>query len=76
MLPLGHSAFGAIEDAVDDAKLGELTALLANIKPAVEAVALLEGPRSSKNASFDQAVAEENVKHDAATGQISFMVHG
>ncbi len=62
---LGHSECGAIKGAVDDVKLGNLTALLANIKPAVEAVTSVEGPRSSKHAAFVQAVAEENARFAA-----------
>ena len=35
---LGHSACGAVKGACDGAKLGNLTALLAKIRPAVDAV--------------------------------------
>jgi carbonic anhydrase len=58
---LGHSDCGAIKGAVDGAKLGNLTATLANITPAVTATKAT-GERSSKNANFVQAVAETNVK--------------
>jgi carbonic anhydrase len=34
---MGHSACGAIKGAIDDVQLGNLTALLAKIRPAVEA---------------------------------------
>jgi carbonic anhydrase len=63
---LGHSDCGAIKGAVDDAKLGNLTATLANIRPSVAKVAALKGPHTSKDAAFVQAVAEQNAKDAAA----------
>lgn len=62
---LGHSSCGAIKGAIDDVRLGNLTATLANIRPAVEAVKT-NGERSSKNHAFVQAVAEENVRRAVA----------
>ena len=58
---LGHSSCGAIRGAIDDVKLGNLTATLANIRPAVEAVKT-DGERKSSNKAFVQAVAVENVR--------------
>ncbi|MGO9948595.1 MAG: carbonic anhydrase [Steroidobacteraceae bacterium] len=63
---LGHSECGAIKGAVDDAKLGNLTATLANIRPAVAKVAAREGAHTSKDAAFVQAVAVQNAKDAAA----------
>jgi carbonic anhydrase len=63
---LGHSDCGAIKGAVDDVKLGNLTAMLANIRPSVAKVAALKGPHTSKDAAFVQAVAEQNAKDAAA----------
>lgn len=59
---LGHSDCGAIKGAVDNVRLGNLSATLANIAPAVLAVTDVEGARSSKNARLVQAVAEMNVR--------------
>jgi carbonic anhydrase len=59
---LGHSHCGAIMGAVDGAELGNLTGMLTNLKPAVEAVPAPEGERSSQDASFVQQVAEKNVE--------------
>lgn len=61
---LGHSSCGAIKGACDDAKLGNLTNMLAKIKPAVAAV---EEPkdanyRNSKNTEFVDNVATKNVQ--------------
>jgi carbonic anhydrase len=58
---MGHTACGAIKGAVDDAKLGDLTGLLAKIKPAIEATKY-SGERSSKNYAFVDAVAATNVR--------------
>jgi len=61
---LGHSNCGAVKGAADDAKLGNLTETLANIKPAVEAAKakVPQGPHNSKNHTFVEAVAVENVR--------------
>jgi carbonic anhydrase len=64
---LGHSDCGAIKGAVDDAKLGNLTATLANIRPSVAKVAKLQGQHTSKDVLFVQAVAEQNAKDAAAS---------
>jgi carbonic anhydrase len=58
---LGHSECGAIKGAIDQAKLGNLTKMLANFEPAV-AAAKIKGERSSKDKKVVQTVADENVK--------------
>ncbi len=60
---LGHTSCGAIKGACDDAKMGNLTSMLAKIKPAVDAVALPEEEnlRNSKNLDFVDSVSEKNV---------------
>lgn len=57
---LGHSQCGAIKGACDDVQLGNLTSMLAKIKPAVERVKF-NGDRSSANADFVQRVAHANI---------------
>ena len=59
---LGHTECGAIKGACDAAQLGLLTATLANINPAIEAVQGDYTPRNSANAGFVQAAAEMNVQ--------------
>ena len=59
---LGHNHCGAVRGACDKAQLGLLTATLANINPAVEAVEGDYNPRTSQNEKFVQAVTEKNVK--------------
>jgi carbonic anhydrase len=57
---LGHTACGAIKGAIDDVVLGNLTGLLARIKPAL-ASTNYEGDKSSKNYAYVDAVAKTNV---------------
>src|SRR3984957_11948658 len=59
--PEGHTSCGAIKGAIDNAELGNLTGLLAKIKPAVEATTYA-GERTSKNYAFVDAVARKNVE--------------
>jgi carbonic anhydrase len=61
VLVMGHTACGAIKGAIDNAQLGNLTGLLAKIKPAVEATDY-KGERSAKNYGFVDAVARKNVE--------------
>jgi carbonic anhydrase len=61
VLVMGHTSCGAIKGAIDGVKMGNLTGLLAKIRPAVEATAF-KGDRSSKNLAFVDAVASRNVE--------------
>lgn len=61
ILVLGHEHCGAIKSAIDDVKLGNITALLARIRPAVTSVSF-DGDKSAKNDAFVHAVCEQNVK--------------
>jgi carbonic anhydrase len=63
---LGHTECGAIKGAVDDVKLGLLTATLANIRPAVQKITSLQGAHTSKDKKFVQAVTVQNVKDAVA----------
>jgi carbonic anhydrase len=60
VLVMGHTNCGAIKGAIDGVQLGNLTALLAKIRPAVEATHY-PGERSAKNSEFVDAVARKNV---------------
>jgi len=61
VLVMGHTACGAIKGAVDNAELGNLTGLLAKIKPAVTSTTYA-GERLATNYSFVDAVARKNVE--------------
>ncbi len=56
----GHTAYGAVKGAIDDVEMGNLTGLLARIKPAITATTY-SGDKSSKNAAYVDAVARTNV---------------
>jgi carbonic anhydrase len=60
ILVLGHSDCGAIKGAIDDVKLGNLTALLAKIQPAIGSAGAPRG--TSKDKAFVGRVAEQNVR--------------
>jgi carbonic anhydrase len=58
---IGHNECGAIKGAVDNAQLGNLTALLSKIRPAIEAIPSSVEPRNSKNKTYVEMVAKQNV---------------
>ncbi len=61
---LGHTACGAVKGACDHARLGNLTALIKKIEPAVEAVKepIEADKRNSKNIDFVNEVSKKNVE--------------
>lgn len=60
---MGHTSCGAVKGACDHVELGNLTAMLKQIKPALDAISTEDGvDRSSKNISFVNTVAEKNVQ--------------
>ncbi|MFT6959101.1 MAG: carbonic anhydrase [Polaribacter sp.] len=63
VIVLGHTSCGAIKGACDNAKLGNLTALINKIKPAVRAVKTPkeEHLRNSSNLDFVNSVSEKNI---------------
>jgi carbonic anhydrase len=62
ILVLGHEDCGAVKAAIDDAQLGNITAMLENIKPAVESLSDYDGDQSSANPEFVHLVTERNVE--------------
>jgi carbonic anhydrase len=62
---LGHSECGAVKGAIDDAKLGSLTGVLQQIRPALAKLDY-KGVPSSKDKALVQRVAEQNAKDAAA----------
>lgn len=57
---IGHSNCGAVKGAIDNVDMGNLTALLSRIKPAIEETPADQ--RTSKNLEFVNKVAEANVR--------------
>lgn len=58
---MGHQHCGAIKGAIDDVKLGNITAMLQNIKPAVAMSQGFNGDKSSKNEAFVKTVNKNNI---------------
>lgn len=59
---LGHTKCGAVKGACDHVEMGNLTALLSKIRPAVEDELTTKENRNSKNSEFVEKVATINVK--------------
>ena len=60
---MGHGHCGAIESAINNVELGNITGLLNKIKPAVDLVKVnFRGETTSSNAEFFEAVCRTNVK--------------
>jgi carbonic anhydrase len=62
VLVIGHEYCGAIKGAIDNVELGNLTALLRKITPAVDACSHFKGDKSSKNPEFVDMVIQQNVR--------------
>lgn len=60
---LGHTKCGAVKGACDHVEMGNLTALLEKIKPAVDAETTTVENRNSGNSLFVENVATLNVIH-------------
>ncbi len=59
---LGHTKCGAVKGACDHVEMGNLTALLSKIRPAVDDETATKENRNSKNSIFVENVATINVK--------------
>jgi len=62
ILVMGHEHCGAVKAAVDDVKLGNITPMLAKIRPAVESIEY-KGDRTSKNQEFVHMASQSNVRN-------------
>lgn len=63
VMVLGHTECGAVKGACDGAELGNLTQLLAKIRPAIKAVeGYKKQGRTSKNKEFLAKVTKKNVR--------------
>jgi len=63
ILVMGHEHCGAVKSAIDDVKLGNITAMLDKIKPAVDLVSGFEGEKTSENDAFVHEVCVSNVNN-------------
>lgn len=64
---MGHQHCGAIKAAIDNVKLGNITAMLTKIEPALVASQDFKGDKTSKNKEFVDYVAKNNVKKTIGT---------
>ena len=62
VLVMGHQHCGAVKGAIDDVKMGNLTSMLANIKPAVAKSQDFVGEKTSKNDDFVKYVCQNNIR--------------
>lgn len=62
---LGHTRCGAVKGACDHVEMGNLTALLTKIRPAVDDETTVTKDRNSGNEEFVEKVATINVKRTA-----------
>ena len=62
ILVMGHEDCGAVKGAIDNVKLGNLTAMLKNIRPSVKEVAKKAGEGTSEDDAFVQKVTKQNVR--------------
>lgn len=63
ILVMGHQHCGAVKGAIDDVRLGNITAMLSKIKPAVKMSQDFAGDKTSENSEFVKHVSENNVKY-------------
>jgi carbonic anhydrase len=63
ILIMGHSSCGAVKSAIDDVKMGNITAMLAKIKPAIRLSEKFVGEKSTKNGLYTDEVGKNNVLH-------------
>lgn len=63
ILVLGHEACGAIKSAIDDVKLGNITAMLSRIQPAVKRARDFSGAQKSSNPDFVEHACKVNLQN-------------
>jgi len=63
ILVIGHRNCGAVKGAIDNVQLGNITALLAKIRPAMDKTAAVAGEKSSKNSNYVEAVCASNIDY-------------
>ena len=63
IIVMGHQHCGAIKGAIDDVHLGNITAMLKNIKPAVKMSQSYDGEKTSKNDDYVKVVNKNNIRN-------------
>jgi carbonic anhydrase len=67
IIVMGHEYCGAIKAAIDKVKMGNITAMLARIEPAVVKSQNFSGEKSSKNPAYVEYVTKNNVLNTIET---------
>jgi carbonic anhydrase len=62
IIVLGHTDCGAVKSACDNVKLGNITYIMDELKPAVDSVKGFTDDRTSKNKDFVKEVMKKNVQ--------------
>ena len=62
IMVIGHTSCGAVRAAIDDVKLGNITSMLAKIRPAIEKGSPFDGKKGSDNPAYVAHVCRENVR--------------
>ncbi len=63
ILVMGHQHCGAIQGAINNVQLGNITAMLSKIKPAIEMSQDFHGEKTSNNENFVKYVSENNIRY-------------
>ncbi len=63
---IGHSSCGAVKEAIDNAKMGNITAMLAKVKPAIAHSKDFTGSKTAENSDYTNEVAKNNVLNSIA----------
>jgi len=66
VIVMGHSSCGAVKAAIDDVEMGNITAMLSKIKPAVEMTSDYDGEQNVGNSEYVTEVVKNNVRHTIA----------
>ena len=61
IMVLGHQSCGAVKAAISDVEMGNITAMLTKITPAVEDSKGFDGEQTANNSEFVTHVSKENV---------------
>ena len=62
IMVIGHTNCGAVKAAIDDVKLGNITSMLAKIRPAIDRGRPFDGLKASDNPAYVAHVCRENVR--------------
>ena len=62
IMVLGHTHCGAVQAAIDDVQLGNITPMLANIRPALQRPGSFTGEKTSANPEYVAHICRQNIR--------------